>query len=74
MNSRVMDSDRKLLLLQSPSQSSQFERLDAKTLTQGSVFRPTPNELQARQLGVNDTKMSDNEAFLAYTQQNDDDE
>ena len=62
-----MDSDRKILMNQSPSQSSQFERLDAKTLTQGSVFNPALNEINGRKNGVNDTKMSDNEAFLAYT-------
>jgi hypothetical protein len=67
MHSRTLGSDRKqMLLLASPSASSQFEQLDAKTITHTSS-RPQP-------LGVNDTKMSDNEAFLAYTQSNQDDD
>ena len=65
-----------MLLMQSPSEVSQFDKIDAKTITQASVFNAGLYEFNARdrQVGPNDTKMSDNEAFLAYTQSNEDDD
>ena len=55
-----------------PLMNTHFDQLDARTISQPS----NANMVQRAQhvTDVNDTKMSDNEAFLAYTQSNNEDD